>query len=64
MVMWFNKTWQQNEGISHDCLLQNAKNNAYSHDDLYSTLFATMDMKQQGTYHAKLDILHACKLKT
>lgn len=63
MVMWFNKTWQQNEGISHDCLLQNAKNNAYSHDYLYSTLFAMTDMKKQGTYNADLDILNACKAK-
>ncbi|WP_019519233.1 phosphoethanolamine transferase [Faucicola boevrei] len=63
MIMWFNQAWQNDKTLDYKCLQHNAKHQNYSHDNLYSTLYAMMGLKKQGTYQADLDILHACKTK-
>lgn len=64
MVMWFNQTWWKNEGIDFNCLTQNAKTKAYSHDHFYSTLYGIMDMKTLDTsYRPEMDIVGQCKRK-
>lgn len=62
MIMWFSKSFRQNEGIDFACLAANAKNNTYSHDNYYSTVFGLMDMSYvSDTYRQEMDILAACK---
>ncbi|ELA09005.1 putative cell division protein [Moraxella macacae 0408225] len=61
MIMWFNETWRNDKSLDYTCLQNNAKSQNYSHDNLYSTIYAMMDLKKQDTYQADLDILHACK---
>ena len=62
MIMWFSKSFRQNEGIDFQCLQQNAANNAYSHDNYFSTVFGLMDMSHiSDTYRKDMDILAACK---
>lgn len=62
MVMWFSKTFRENEGIDFQCLQRNAENNRYSHDNFFSTVFGLMDMSHvSDTYRKEMDILAACK---
>lgn len=62
-VMWFNKTWWQNENVDRDCLHHNAKTKRYSHDNLFSTLYGIMDMNTiDSSYREDDDIIRECKI--
>lgn len=62
MIMWFSKTFRQNEGIDFQCLAKNAAEKTYSHDNLFSTVFGLMDMSDVSeTYRKNMDILADCK---
>lgn len=62
MIMWFSDTFRKNEGIDFQCLAANAKNNGYSHDNYFSTVFGLMDMSYVSeTYRKDMDILAECK---
>ncbi len=62
MIMWFSSAFRQDEGIDFDCLRRNAKQQKYSHDNFYSTVFGLMDMSLvSDTYRPEKDILATCK---
>ena len=62
MIMWFSKMFRQNEGIDFQCLENRAKNEQFSHDNYFSTVFGLMDMSHVSeTYQGEMDILAACK---
>ena len=62
MIMWFSKTFRQNEGIDFQCLAKNVAEKTYSHDNLFSTVFGLMDMSDVSeTYRKNMDILADCK---
>ncbi|WP_232842171.1 phosphoethanolamine transferase [Rodentibacter haemolyticus] len=62
MIMWFSSAFRQDEGIDFDCLRRNAKQQKYSHDNFYSTVFGVMDMSLvSDTYRPEKDILATCK---
>ncbi|PVX41335.1 phosphatidylethanolamine:Kdo2-lipid A phosphoethanolamine transferase [Pasteurella langaaensis DSM 22999] len=62
MVMWFSQKWAENKPVDLNCLRQNA-NNAYSHDNIFHSVFSLMDMKMSSLkeYRKELDILAACR---
>ena len=63
MVMWFSKAFRQNEGVDFQCLADHARNNTYSHDHYFSTVFGMMDMALalSETYRQDMDILAPCR---
>ncbi|MCK3659004.1 sulfatase [Pasteurellaceae bacterium Pebbles2] len=61
-VMWLSPSWQKNEKIDMQCLQNKAKTGEFSHDNLFHTTFAMMDMSLDlPEYKPELDILAQCK---
>lgn len=64
MFMWFSKTWVENEPFDINCLRENAKTKAYSHDNFFHSVISLMDMDLSlSTYKPELDILAQCRKK-
>ncbi|QLB40465.1 phosphoethanolamine transferase [Mannheimia pernigra] len=63
MIMWFSNMWIQNKPFDLNCVRNNAKNNAYSHDNLFHTMFSIndMDFSTLNSYKTELDILAQCR---
>ncbi|QLB19465.1 phosphoethanolamine transferase [Mannheimia granulomatis] len=61
MIMWFSPEWIKNEPFDLNCVRNNAKNNAHSHDNFFHTVISMMDMKTPfSVYNKELDILAQC----
>lgn len=63
MMMWFSKSWAQNEPFDLECIKQSA-DVAYSHDNVFHTVFSLMDIDMSKhslpVYDKSLDILGRC----
>ncbi len=60
MLLWLSPSFMQAQGIGDDCLRNRAKQQAYSQDNLFSTLLGLMNV---GTklYQPNLDIVQPCR---
>lgn len=64
MIMWFSKMWIKNEPFDLNCLRENAKTKAYSHDNYFHSVMSLMDIDLSlSTYNPELDILAECRKK-
>ncbi|WP_213991195.1 phosphoethanolamine transferase EptA [Sodalis sp. dw_96] len=61
MLLWMSPSFMQAQGIQDDCLRNRAKQQAYSQDNLFSTLLGLMNV---GTklYQPTLDIVQPCRM--
>lgn len=60
MLIWLSGDYQQHYGIDAQCLKQQAAENDYSQDNLFSTLLGLTDVDSRE-YHSADDILSACR---
>lgn len=60
MLLWLSADYQQRYGVSSQCLQQKAKTQAYSQDNLFSTLLGLLGVNT-CEYRATDDILTPCR---
>lgn len=60
-LTWMSADYQVNHQINEDCLANKAKNEAFSHDNLFHSLLGIFDV-QTSEYKGKLDMFKTCKL--
>ncbi|ELI8804079.1 phosphoethanolamine transferase EptA [Klebsiella michiganensis] len=60
MLLWLSADYQQRYGVSSQCLQQKAKTQAYSQDNLFSTLLGLLGVSTRE-YQATDDILTPCR---
>lgn len=60
MVMWLSDDYQQRYGVNYACLKKRAAENAYSQDNLFSTMLGIMGIETQE-YHRQDDVLTPCR---
>lgn len=60
LLLWLSDDYQQRYGIDYQCLKAQAQKNAYSHDNLFSTLLGITGVSTRE-YHAQDDILASCR---
>ncbi|HDR1419310.1 TPA: phosphoethanolamine transferase [Pasteurella multocida] len=64
MIMWFSPRWKASQQVDLTCLRQKAKEEAYSHDHFFSTVFSLMQMSEESeTYQQDMDILRRCRIR-
>lgn len=64
MIMWFSPRWKASQQVDLTCLRQKAKEEAYSHDHFFSTVFGLMQMSEESeTYQQDMDILRRCRTR-
>ncbi len=62
MILWLSETMQREDHMDYGCLKKLSKNNSFSHDNLYHTLLALLEIKTD-TYDKALDMFDACRTK-
>ncbi len=62
MILWLSETMQREDHMDYGCLKKLSKNNSFSHDNLYHTLLALLEIKTD-TYDKTLDMFDACRTK-
>ena len=62
MILWMSKTMQRWDYIDYECLKREAKQNAYSHDNLFHSVLGLMEIKSH-TYDREYDIFRNCRTK-
>lgn len=60
MEIWMSQGYMQANGVNLDCLKQQGKTQAFSHDNLFHTVLAMMNVKTKE-YDPSLDALAACR---
>ncbi len=60
MVMWFSPPLAADSGIDLACLRKNAQNNAYSQDNLFSSILGFFSVRTQE-YRRDLDLFEDCR---
>ncbi|WP_409308594.1 phosphoethanolamine transferase EptA [Pectobacterium sp. B1J-3] len=60
MLMWFSEDYQKQFSIKENCLRNNAKQNAYSQDNLFHTILGMFNI-ETTEYHQQLDIIRPCQ---
>ncbi len=62
MILWMSDTMKKLDHLDYGCISQQAKDNTWSHDNLFHTLLALMEIKS-NTYDKALDIFDTCRTK-
>lgn len=60
MILWMSDTMQKLDHLDYACIAQQAKDKTWSHDNLFHTLLALMEVRST-TYDKTLDIFDACR---
>lgn len=60
MEMWLSDSYVKAQGIDRACVASLAKNNEFSHDNLFHTMLSMMNV-QTKEYNPSLDILKTCR---
>lgn len=60
MLIWLSDDYQQRYGINYQCLKQRAAQNAYSQDNLFSTMLGILGVSTRE-YQAHDDIIAPCR---
>lgn len=62
MVLWMSENMKKFDHLDYSCIAQEAEKNTYSHDNLFHTLLALMEVKS-STYDKSKDMFENCRLK-
>lgn len=60
MMLWLSDQMLQSNSLNYNCLEQAAENNAYSQDNIFSTILGIMEVTTQE-YNPNKDLLSICK---
>ncbi|MGF1688292.1 phosphoethanolamine--lipid A transferase [Photobacterium japonica] len=60
MLMWFSDSFKQQKHLNEQCLRQNAKEQQYSHDNLFDSLLGIMDVETDA-YRKNQDVFVSCR---
>ncbi|EEO27074.1 phosphoethanolamine transferase [Oxalobacter paraformigenes] len=61
MILWMSENMKKFDHLDYACIAKKAEENRYSHDNLFHTLLALMEIKS-STYDKSLDIFDECRL--
>ncbi|HHW7482028.1 TPA: phosphoethanolamine transferase [Escherichia coli] len=59
-LIWMSSGFISEKEIDMNCLIKKAKNNSYSHDNLFSSLLGLWDIKT-NIYNSENDIFYSCR---
>ncbi|WP_269307599.1 phosphoethanolamine transferase [Oxalobacter formigenes] len=62
MVLWMSENMKKFDHLDYSCIANEAEKNTYSHDNLFHTLLALMEVKS-STYDKSKDMFENCRLK-
>lgn len=62
MVLWMSPNMKKFDHLDYSCIAKEAEKNTYSHDNLFHTLLALMEVKST-TYDKSKDMFENCRLK-
>ncbi len=62
MILWLSETVQREDHMDYGCLKKLAGKNAFTHDNLYHSLLALLEIKTD-TYEKGMDMFDACRTK-
>ena len=62
MILWLSETMQREDHMDYGCLKKLAGKNAFTHDNLYHSLLALLEIKTD-TYEKGMDMFDACRTK-
>lgn len=62
MILWMSKTMTKFDHLDYSCIAKKAEENTWSHDNIFHTLLALLEIKST-TYDRSLDIFDHCRLK-
>lgn len=62
MVLWMSENMKKFDHLDYSCIAKEAEKNTYSHDNLFHTLLALMEVKST-TYDKSKDMFEKCRLK-
>ncbi len=62
MVLWMSENMKKSAHLDYRCVAKKAKQDTFSHDNLYHTLLALMGVKTK-TYDKSSDMLDSCRLE-
>ena len=62
MVLWMSENMKKFDHLDYSCIAKEAEKNTYSHDNLFHTLLALMEVKS-STYDKSKDMFENCRLK-
>jgi lipid A ethanolaminephosphotransferase len=60
MLIWLSDRYQQRHAVNYACLKKRASTEAFSQDNLFSTMLGLVGV-QTSEYHAADDILAPCR---
>ncbi|MBR9856193.1 MAG: phosphoethanolamine--lipid A transferase [Gammaproteobacteria bacterium] len=60
MLTWFSDAFMADKQLDQQCLSQGARNNAYSHDNLFDSILGLMDISTE-LYRPELDMFNDCR---
>ena len=62
MILWLSETMRREDHMDYGCLKKLAGKNAFTHDNLYHSLLALLEIKTD-TYEKGMDMFDACRTK-
>ena len=62
MVLWMSETMKRWDYVDYDCMKKEAKNNTYSHDNLFHSILGLLEIKTK-VYSKEYDIFRNCRTK-
>ena len=62
MVLWMSENMKKFDHVDYRCIAEEAEKNTYSHDNLFHTLLALMEVKSR-TYDKTHDMFDRCRIK-
>lgn len=62
MILWMSENMKKFDHLNYSCIANEAKKNGWSHDNLFHTLLALMEVKST-TYDKSKDMFENCRLK-
>lgn len=61
LILWLSEQYKKQQQLDQDCLVSNAKEKDFSHDNLFHTLLGIFNVNTKE-YQSSLDILDHCKI--
>ncbi|TYL47003.1 phosphoethanolamine transferase [Marinomonas sp. IMCC 4694] len=60
LITWMSEGFKNSKALNETCLREEANTNAFSHDNLFSSLLGIMDVNTEA-YQQDLDLFHPCR---
>ena len=61
-ILWMSDNMKKFDHLDYSCIAKKAEENTFSHDNLYHTLLALMEIRSK-TYDKSLDMFDSCRLE-